>query len=1393
MTTFTTWCKIFLILCLPRIAFSQCDPITSAGQISGEESQCNPYNPSPLLNIALPSGGTGALEYVWLITTDPAIPAGLAPITPALMIPGATGETYDPTGLISQTTWYRRCARRAGCTVFNGETNWIKKEVGNCPTQCFAKRIASNTSDFCSNLSTNINPKPKYGIYTNDGTSQTLYQIGTDVLFQEFTNNQAKLSGSIVNTSGVIIGTIDVQFSGRTSVAPNGSPKTILCSSLALNTTNWSYYPTFSGVITINGLSKNIINDGAAFQVGIGANLQENVFGASGWWKTDGTTGDININLGADQCATCNTTVTINGLSEICKYGAGSTVLTAVPSPSGTYDYLWSDGKTTPSITVNTTGDYSVTISKSGTCTASTTKNVKVNECCNVTDPGDICCSQSSCKIPYDPTIIKESAPAIGGEGEIIYLWLVSTDGIVFDEIPNSNTKEYDPPPVSVTTYYRRCVARKGCNPLNFESSNTIKIEIGTPPTVKITGTDKFCVYGAGKSVLTAVVTGGNAPITYIWSNNEKTQSINATSTGDYKVTATTADGCTASANFAVEATTCCNVTDPGDICCSQFSCKIPYDPTIIKESAPAIGGEGEIIYLWLVSTDGIIFDEIPNSNTKEYDPPPVSVTTYYRRCVARKGCNPLNFESSNTIKIEIGTPPTVKITGTDKFCVYGAGKSVLTAVVTGGNTPITYIWSNNEKTQSINATATGDYKVTVTTADGCTASANFAVEATTCCNVTDPGEIIGDEYSCLKSFDPSRILETKKASGGEGELVYLWLISTDPTLTVFNEIPNSNTPTYDPAPITQTTWYRRCVARKGCNPLNFETANTVKKEVYAPQNVTLVSTNLICKGDNKGAVSTTTTGAYPPYSYLWSSGQTTANITSLTAGKYDVTVTDAKSCKVTKSLTVTQPANTLLVTRNITPLKCNGGGDGSISVSPSGGISPYNIVWNTGINTLIINNLAQGNYAATVTDAIGCSKVINANVSQPSKINLQFVKQDVTCFGEKNASISTAVSGGTSPYSYNWSNGKTTANVTNLAAATYNLTVTDANKCTFNKEIILKDAKEILANVSKSDAKCNASADGSVKVNVTGGSQPFTYLWSNGNTTNQVFSLASGAYSVTVMDAKYCKKTVSTTVNSPSDITVSLASASSCSKGATFNVSGGTPPYRFSRTNGGFQSANTFCNLPLGKNTITVKDANNCTKAFDVNITANGATTRSYTIDFNARKSGLLVDLQWNTDSEFDDAKYIVERSVGTNDNFKPYKTLLPKAKRDYLVVYQTQDDNPSEGENYYRVRQIFLDGTEKVSAAQMVFFEKGNRQMLIYPNPTSDFINVSLKNVKSKSGTFFIYNSQGRLLQTLQADDLGVSYQIQLENMQSGIHKVVLMTDNQEFITDTFTFLMY
>ncbi len=1324
MRTYSTLlCKILLILCLPLTLWSQCDPLTSAGEITGNESQCNSYNPSPITSLSLPVGGSGTIEYVWLATTNPAIPAGLinldASILAQIMLPNTDAPTYDP-GNIAQTTWYRRCARRAGCTIYNGESNWIKKEVGVCPADCFAKRIASNTIDNCSNLSTNLNPKPAYGVYINDGSSQVLYKMGNDVLFSEYTNGNAQLKGSVVNASGNNIGTFEVTFSGRTGVAGAENPKTTPC--LVVETIDWYYYTSFYGNLTINGISYNLVNDGADFQVGTGANTQENLLGASGWWKSGSIAGDFNFNLGADQCVTCQ----------------------------------------------------------------------------NVNNPGVITGTESECN-SYNPSRILNTTLPSGGAGTLEYVWLRTQDSLTVADINANftviahNFAEYDPDEIiTQTTWYRRCARRAGCNDYVGESE-WIKKEVKTAPTVVISGLDKVCKYGEGSITLTAVPTPAVSATNnyqYLWNNAQTTASITANTTGKYSVTIT-ANNCSATASKDVTVTECCNITDPGDICCSQSSCKIPFDPAIITESAPATGGEGSLIYLWLVSKDGVVFDEVPNSNSPTYDPPATSITLYYRRCVARQGCNPLNFESSNTIKIEVTAPPSVSITGNDKFCVYGAGNSIITANVTGGNAPYTYKWSNGATTKNITVTLSGDYSVTVTTTDGCTATATYKVEAQTCCNIIDPGDICCSQSSCKIPFDPAVITESAPATGGEGALIYLWLVSKDGI--VFDEVPNSNSPTYDPPATSITLYYRRCVARQGCNPLNFESSNTIKIEVTAPPTASFSSVkNLICRGDNSGELTITATGLYPPFAYKWNNGKTEPTLTGLSAGNYSVTVTDMKGCSVVKNSAITQPATALVLTKSIVALKCNGDNNGSASIVATGGVAPYTYLWNTGANTTSISNLIAGQYAVSVKDANGCQKVANFNVTQPSKVWANASKQDVTCFGLSNGSITTAASGGTAPYTYKWSNLVTNPNISNLSSGTYTLTISDANSCTFYKDFLINQPKDIVASISKSDTKCFGSADGTAKIVANGGNGGFTYLWSNGNTTQQMLSLAKGTYTVTVCDAKQCKKSATTTISTPTDITLSLlpTTAGSCPRSATIKAVGGTAPYRYSKNGVNFNNINVFCNLPLGANTITVRDANNCTKSLNINISAYGAVTRSLELNFNAEKEGLIANLEWITEAEFDDVAYIIERSVGDNQHFSILKKELPRGSSAEARIYRTQDEMPADGMNYYRLRQVFKDGSEKITDEKAVLFPTFEKQMLLYPNPTSSVLNIGLKTIQAQEGNFYLYDGQGRLINSWKENPLKSWQQIDVNQLQSGIYKLVLMTDKNEFLSETFVF---
>jgi len=253
-----------------------CNNVTSGGQISGAQSNCGGYDPSVITSAAAPSGGSGAIEYLWLSSTSG------CPNLLSQAIPGANGATYDP-GQISQTTWFRRCSRRAGCTSwFEGESNCIMKEVRSCsPTVCADRQVFNAVSDCGSGLG--------YGFFAQDwiygaGGLNNSYDIQNGS-FVEYTDGTARLTGTVFNLSNTDVRfAIDVTFSGRTNNGTGRSGTT--CNITPQN--DWYFYTTTTGTLTgqgaVAGALINISRDGEPFQVGTGANLNDRWnFGASGW------------------------------------------------------------------------------------------------------------------------------------------------------------------------------------------------------------------------------------------------------------------------------------------------------------------------------------------------------------------------------------------------------------------------------------------------------------------------------------------------------------------------------------------------------------------------------------------------------------------------------------------------------------------------------------------------------------------------------------------------------------------------------------------------------------------------------------------------------------------------------------------------------------------------------------------------------------------------------------------------------------------------------------------------------------------------------------------------------------------------------------------------------
>ena len=235
----------------------------------------------------------------------------------------------------------------------------------------------------------------------------------------------------------------------------------------------------------------------------------------------------------------------------------------------------------------------------------------------------------------------------------------------------------------------------------------------------------------------------------------------------------------------------------------------------------------------------------------------------------------------------------------------------------------------------------------------------------------------------------------------------------------------------------------------------------------------------------------------------------------------YTVTVTDGNGCtsSSSKSLTVNQlPSATI----SGNSLVCSGS---STQWCAPSALSAY--LWNTGATSQCVNLSQSGTYTVTVTDGNGCSASGTGQFTFSSAIIINKSIQPVSCNGGSNGSINLSVSGGTPAYNYAWNDGTTTEDRTNLTKGTYTVVVTDANNCSASSSMIIGQPAQLKLNSSKTPVSCNGGSDGTIDLIVTGGTQPYSYLWNDGNTNEDRTGLTSGGYSVTVSDANGCSKTL--------------------------------------------------------------------------------------------------------------------------------------------------------------------------------------------------------------------------------------------------------------------------
>ncbi len=398
-------------------------------------------------------------------------------------------------------------------------------------------------------------------------------------------------------------------------------------------------------------------------------------------------------------------------------------------------------------------------------------------------------------------------------------------------------------------------------------------------------------------------------------------------------------------------------------------------------------------------------------------------------------------------------------------------------------------------------------------------------------------------------------------------------------------------------------------ISDTACNGDTCYTSFTIPVESYFPSDILDSIVPTYCSVIGNGEIYTTVTSAIaaPPYTYLWSNGATTDDISGLMSGIYTVTVTDANGCSAIYSFEVDAlvPYN---VTDSITNIFCYGMNTGSIDLTVTNGFSPFTYSWSNSETTQDINGLVAGNYDVTILDGLGCEYNGTYTVTEPQELIAAATVTNISCYGIVDGSINLNVTGGTQPYTFQWSNGATTQNISNLNAGMYYLTVTDNNACFFYDDFQIIEPALITSTINGTNISCLPNCDGAATVLVSGGQVPYSYTWSNSGTTNMIANLCLGDYFVTIVDSAGCAVSDSVSITeslTPITIDSIIATDVSCNLNcdgtAQVFVSNAVAPISYIWSNGTTNSLAT--NLCIGQYYIYVEDNLGCTVIDSVSI----------------------------------------------------------------------------------------------------------------------------------------------------------------------------------------------
>lgn len=848
----------------------------------------------------------------------------------------------------------------------------------------------------------------------------------------------------------------------------------------------------------------------------------------------------------------------------------------SVTGGTGPFSYQWPGGQTDEDVNGLTSGVYVVTVTDGLGCISNLAREVK--------EPAAIVIGLNSATINCFTPTVNLLASVQGGTGPYSYLW---SNGEVDD-----NASIYVPGPYHVTV-----VDANGCSQT---AQTTVLIDTVAP--VADAGPDKLLDCQTAQVQLGGPGSSSGPDISYLWIGAGIQNGANGNSLEQFPLV-------NIPGTYTLEVSSFINGCHASDQV-TVGGAAPPVANAGINRGLPCGGGQitldgsgssqgANYVHTWQGLGPAFI---VAGANTLN---PTVNTAGLYVLYVTdiTTGC-----EKLDTVKVFPG--PIVgaaEVSIQDVSCSGQLGVVFFGPVV--GTPPYTYQWSDGSTNQSLTNVPPGLYSLTVTDATGCSRYGEYTIgQGTPWYTVT-----------ALKTAPACSGLSNGSIDLTVGGLVvppvqFAW---------------SNGATTEDLSGLAAGTYKVTVTDQATCSTvLNITLADPPAFTLDA-----VVVGQTSCFTPN-GAIDLTVTPT-GTYSYLWQNGSTFQDISGLVAGTYTVTVSNTPPCTQTASFVINPPP-AIILSGVVTDAACTGLCDGKIQLSVSGGIPPLEYAWSPGETTQNLLNQCSGTYTVTVYDAVSCSAtktfVIN---TQSSSITLSLAPTNATCNGLDGA-IDLTVSGGVPPFQYHWSDGNNLQNCVGIPGGTYTVTVTDATGCTKTGSAVVGQNSSINLFINKNNVLCFGGSNGSVDLTVTGGAPPYTYLWSNNATTQDLNNLPAGTYTVIVTDQSQCTKAVSVTISQPTALNItSNVVAVACNGGANglidLTVSGGTPAYTYVWSN---NATNQDLNgVFAGSYTVTVTDANGCTKTASVTVTQPTSITTSFVVTqagCNGQSNG-AIDLTVN------------------------------------------------------------------------------------------------------------------------------------------------------------------